>query len=82
MTDEENGDPRHDRRRGPFGTALLTAGALVLLLAGFQQLGGLPFEMPRSWYQFRAVWIGLGLAGVVAGMTLLRPPRGDERDTR
>lgn len=78
--DENPGDPGHDGR-GFFGTALLAGGSLILLLAGFQQIGGLPFDMPRSWYQYRAVWLGLAVAGIVAGVTLLRPPRGDERDT-
>ena len=78
--DENQNDPRNGPH-GPFGTTLLIAGGGILLLAAFHQIGGLPFEMPRSWYQYRAVWLGLGVAGVVAGMRLLRPPRGDERDT-
>ena len=81
MTEEEiSGDPGQGGR-GHFGTVLLVGGGLILLLAGFQQIGGLPFDMPRSWYQYRAVWLGLAVAGIVAGVTLLRPPRGDERDT-
>lgn len=81
MTEEENQPGPGDPRRGPAGSALLVFGGLILLLAGFDQIGGLPFDMPRSWYQYRAVWLGLGIAAVVTGVTLLRPPRGDERDT-
>ena len=81
MSDEENPGDRGEARRAPFGTVLLVGGGLILLLAAFHQIGGLPFDMPRSWYQFRAVWLGLAVAGIVAGVTLMRPPRGDERDT-
>ncbi len=81
MTEEEKAEGHGQAGRGPFGTVLLVAGCLILLLAAIHQIGGLPFEMPRSWYQFRAVWLGLAVAGIVAGITLMRPPRGDERDT-
>jgi hypothetical protein len=81
VTEEENQPGPDDPRRGPAGSILLVLGGLILLLAAFDQAGGLPFGMPRSWYQYRVLWLGLGIAGVVTGVTLLRPPRGDERDT-
>ena len=81
MTEEENQAGSRDPRRGPAGSVLLVFGGLILLLAGFDQVGGLPFDMPQSWYQFRAVWLGLGVAAVVTGVALMRPPPGDERDT-
>jgi hypothetical protein len=38
--------------------------------------------MPRSWYQFRSLWFGVALVSLVAGFVMLKPPKGDERDTR
>lgn len=81
MTEEENRTDSGSPRRGPAGSILLVAGGLILLLIAFDQAGGLPFSMPRSWYHYRAIWLGLAVVGIVTGVTLLRPPRGDERDT-
>jgi hypothetical protein len=47
-----------------------------------EAIGGLPFDMPRSWYQFRSLWFGVALVSLVAGFVMLKPPKGDERDTR
>jgi hypothetical protein len=81
LSDEENpGDPGQ-AGRGPFGTVLLVVGGLILLAAAFHDIGGLPFWMPPSWYQFPAMWIGLAVVCLIAGFVMLKPPKGDERDT-
>ncbi len=82
MADEENRDGFDGAPRGPFGTALMVAGGTILLLAAFHQIGGLPFDMPRSWYQYRVLWFGMAVASLVAGFVMSAPPKGDERDTR
>ena len=64
-----------------FALIFLGCGALICLLATVDSLGSLPFAMPRSWYVSREIWIGLGIAGLVAGFLLQRPEKGDEYDT-
>ncbi|MGC1274362.1 MAG: hypothetical protein WBC44_11700 [Planctomycetaceae bacterium] len=80
MGDEKPTDPDHIGN-GPLGTLLLAVGALVCFLATVEGIGGLPFEMPHSWYRDRELWIGAGIAALVAGILIQRPPKGDERDT-
>ena len=81
MTEDENFTPPDVSGRGPLGMLLLAAGALVCVLATIEKMSGLPFDMPRSWYLDRELWIGAGVAALVAGILIQRPPRGDERDT-
>ena len=82
MSDDENPyDPDQGRPQGPWGLLLLGSGGLICLLMGFEEIGGLPFDMPRSWYHYRAIWLGLGVTALVAGFLLQKPPRGDEGDT-
>ena len=52
------------------------------ILMALEAIGGLPFDMPRSWYQFRILWFGVAVVSLVAGFVMLKPPKGDERDTR
>jgi hypothetical protein len=82
MVNKENPEtPPHEYGRGSLGTLLLAVGAIVVLLATVDSLGGLPFDMPRSWYLNRGLWVGIGVACLVAGVLVQRPPKGDERDT-
>ena len=82
MTDDEfSPEPPHSHR-SPLGPILLFLGAGLGVLMALEAIGGLPFDMPRSWYQFRSLWFGVALVSLVAGFVMLKPPRGDERDTR
>ncbi len=81
MTEDENSLPPNGTDRGLLGMILLATGALICLLAMFENMGGVPFEMPRSWYLERELWIGVGVAALIAGFLIQRPPPGDERDT-
>ena len=60
---------------------LLWGGAFICLLLTIDSLDSLPISMPRSWYVNREFWVGLGVASVVGGFLLQRPPKGDEYDT-
>ena len=80
MIDEEKQAGESTSRRTPLGTILLCLGGLIMLLMGAEQIGGLPFNMPVTWYNHRSVWLGLGVAALVSGFFLLTPPKGDERD--
>ena len=81
MTEDEKPAAPRETVGNPLGTILLVVGVLICLLATAESLGGLPFDMPRSWYLNRSLWIGLGVACLVAGFLIQRPPKGDERDT-
>lgn len=81
MAENEKSSPDERRRSEVLGTLLLVFGGAICLLVAADKLNGLPFEMPRSWYQNRPLWIGMAVAGLVSGILLQRPPRGDEQDT-
>jgi len=80
-----NSDEKSTEPGGPdyglLGMILLAAGALICTLATAESIGGLPFDMPRSWYLHRGLWIAMGIAALGAGFLIQRPPKGDERDT-
>lgn len=80
MDDEKSTEPDH-LGRGPLGMLLLAFGTLVCLLATIDSIDGLPFDMPRSWYLDRPIWIAAGIAALVTGFLIQRPPKGDEQDT-
>ena len=52
------------------GALLLWAGAVILVLRGYESLYGIP-GMPRFWHQNPVGWFVLGMAGVVLGCRLL-----------
>ena len=81
MIDDENRADPHQSRRGPLGTVLLCLGTLTCLLMMLDEISGLPFSMPRSWYHYRSMWLGLAVAALIGGFLLLTPPKGDEGDT-
>ena len=85
FTDPHSADPGPGRRPAgdrTLGTILLFFGAALCLAGTLEKAGGLPFAMPWFWHRNLALWIGLGVAALVAGSMLLRPPPGDEHDTR
>ncbi len=57
------------------GTASLLFGAVISALVLMETTTGLPFQMPRSWYVTRPIWLFLGVAGFVGGYFLLRQRR-------
>lgn len=81
MTNNENFTEHVNPSRGPVGVILLAIGGVICFLATIETIGGVPFNMPRSWYLDREIWIGMGVAALIGGFLLQRPPRGDERDT-
>ena len=81
MKDEEKPGEPHRPVYGALGPGLLAAGVVIFLLIMMESLGGLPFDMPRSWYVNRGLWVGIGVACLIAGVLIQRPPKGDERDT-
>ncbi len=79
--DEKTTEPVHGHR-SPLGPILLFLGGGLGILMALEAIGGLPFDMPRSWYQYRVLWFGMAVASIVAGVVISAPPKGDERDTR
>jgi glutaredoxin len=73
---EVRSKPSH-QGRVTIATACLFGGVAVLMLAMADEVGGLPFSMPRSWYTSRPVWIAIGLIGSVGGAVLLKVPRAE-----
>lgn len=65
-----------------FALSLLVGGGIICLLATVEAFGALPFGMPSSWYIYRPIWLGIGIAAILASFTLQKPPKGDENDTR
>lgn len=61
------------RARGCLGSTALVVGAVLFCLGFVAEAGGdLPFFMPRSWYVNRWLWYVLAVAGIAAGVYLLR----------
>jgi glutaredoxin len=71
---EKVGEPS----RPVLGSLLLAFGAGLFGLGMIEQLAGLPFWMPRSWFSDRPLWYFVAMACVIGGAVLLRnrqPPR-------
>jgi hypothetical protein len=82
VTEHENSPEPPQTHRSPLGPILLFLGAGLGILMALESIGGLPFDMPRSWYQYRAIWFGAAVACLVAGFVITAPPKGDEWDTQ
>lgn len=54
------------------GSLGLTLGVGILLLTFMETNGGLPFNMPRSWFVNRSFWYFFGIVSFLAGCMLLR----------
>ena len=52
------------------GVIFLWAGAVILVLQGYESAQGIPW-MPRFWHQNPVIWFVLGVAGVVLGCRFL-----------
>ena len=52
------------------GVIFLWAGAVILVLQGYESVQGIPW-MPRFWHQNSVIWFVLGVAGVVLGCRFL-----------
>ena len=64
--------------RGPqtgAGTLLLVTGTVVVALCLMERAGGLPVDMPRSWYTNQPLWFLAGIIAFCAGCLVLRRPR-------
>lgn len=53
-----------------FGTVAVYAGAIILLVAGMEEIGGGFLDLPRFWYVNRTIWIGLALLMIPAGIAI------------
>ena len=62
-----------NRRRSGLGTVLLFLGLGILGLIMADRTGGLPLQMPRSWYTDRSLWVAAGLCA--CRRRLVSPPR-------
>ena len=80
MNDEKS-QPAPENRKNGFALSLLSGGCIICLLATIESFGGLPIRMPSSWYIYRPIWLAIGIVAILAGLTLQKPPRGDENDT-
>jgi glutaredoxin len=54
------------------GTLALAAGTGLVLMTFADRMGGLPFDMPRSWYAGRPIWYLMIVVCYVGGWALLR----------
>jgi glutaredoxin len=76
-------DASPDRLRSNLGSMLLFLGIGILGLLAADRAGGLPLNMPRSWYIDRTLWVAIGLVAIGAGWRLLgdRKSAADESRT-
>ncbi len=65
--------------QGGLGSALLLVGAAIAVLAVIDRTSGLPFSMPRTWYNDRTLWYFFALASFLAGVFLQRSPPTESR---
>ncbi len=79
MNESEQADEVRDRFRDVLGSICLFLGMGLLGLILADRAGGLPVNMPRSWYTDHAVWVGAGLAAFAAGWRLLGDRGGPQR---
>ena len=57
------------------GSIALAFGVGVFCLAVIEGTGAVPFDLPRSWYVNRSLWLLLGLSAIAAGCAALRGRR-------
>lgn len=62
------------------GTILLLIGLAILGIAFFDKGGALPFNLPRTWFLHRFLWLGVGAISFLWGCLLLRTPRPKEKN--
>lgn len=67
--------PEPPRSHVVLGTIALVFGALLACLVFADSTGGVPFDMPRTWYTARSLWYLLTLGAFAAAWVLLRGPR-------
>jgi len=80
--DHRREDASPDRLRSSLGSMLLFVGIGILGLLAADRAGGLPINMPRSWYIDRTLWVALGLVAIGAGWRLLGDRKSAEDESR
>jgi hypothetical protein len=78
--DHQRDDAVSDRLRSGLGSMLLFLGIGILGLLAADRTGGLPMNMPRSWYIDRTLWVAVGLLAIAAGWRLLGDRKAAEDD--
>ena len=80
--DHRGEDAPSDRLRSSLGSMLLFLGIGILGLIAADRAGGLPMNMPRTWYIDRNLWIALGLVAIGAGWHLLGDRKSAAEESR
>ncbi len=66
--------------QGGLGSCLLLAGVAIGIMTFIDQTGGLPFEMPGTWYTMPILWRIFAIGFFLSGVWLLRPAPQEDRN--